>query len=73
MDDIDAQQAYTAQQRFDGFACAVKHGASRKAAFDRRILDSKAGEVVFQPGDLVQVLDPKYKKMFLTLKNILLE
>ncbi|KAJ7209813.1 hypothetical protein B0H12DRAFT_984945, partial [Mycena haematopus] len=73
MDDVDVQHAYATQQRFDGYARAVKHGVSRKEAFDRRVLDSKVGEVVFAPGDLVQVLDPKYKKTFLTSKKILPE
>ncbi|KAJ7172819.1 hypothetical protein C8R43DRAFT_943893 [Mycena crocata] len=73
LDDIDMQQAYAGQQRFDGYARAVKHGAVRKAAFDRRVEGSKAGEVVFAPGDLVQVLDPKFKKTFLTSKKILPE
>ncbi|KAJ7115619.1 hypothetical protein C8R43DRAFT_1038621 [Mycena crocata] len=73
MEDIEVQEAYTAQQRFDGYARAVKHGVVRKAAFDRRVLNSKAGEIVFAPGDLVQVLDPKYKKTFLTSKKILPE
>jgi hypothetical protein len=73
LDDINVQQAYASQQRFDGYARAVKHGTSWKAAFDRHVLDSKAGEVVFAPGDLVQVLDPKFKKTFLTSKKILPE
>ncbi|KAJ6551327.1 hypothetical protein B0H19DRAFT_950852 [Mycena capillaripes] len=73
LDDIDVQQAYAGQQRFDGYARAVKHGMARKAIFDRRVKESKAGEVVFAPGDLVQVLDPKYKKTFFTLKKILPE
>ncbi|KAJ7711794.1 hypothetical protein B0H16DRAFT_1744800 [Mycena metata] len=73
MDDIDVQHTYATQQRFDGYARAVKHGVARKAAFDRRVLDSKAGEVIFAPGDLVQVLDPKYKKTYLTSKKILPE
>ncbi|KAJ6557759.1 hypothetical protein B0H19DRAFT_864741, partial [Mycena capillaripes] len=72
-DDIEVQQAYADQQRFDGYARAVKHGAARKAAFDDRVVNSKAGEVVFVPGDLVQVLDPRYKKTFLTTKKILPE
>jgi hypothetical protein len=73
MGDVVLQRVYADQQRFDGYARAVKHGATRKAAFDRRVLDSKAGEVVFMAGDLVQVLDPKYKKTFLTSKKILPE
>jgi hypothetical protein len=73
MDDIDIQQAYTGQQRFDKYAQVVKHEVACKAAFDRRVLESSAGEVVFEVGDLVQVLDPKYKKAFLTSKKILPE
>jgi hypothetical protein len=37
------------------------------------VLDSKAGEVIFEAGNLVQVLDPKDKKTFLTSKKILPE
>jgi hypothetical protein len=73
LDDIDVQQVYASQQRFDGYVRAVKHGAVRKAVFDRRVESSRAGKMVFAPGDLVQVLDPKYKKTFLTSKKILPE
>ncbi|KAJ7170458.1 hypothetical protein C8R43DRAFT_944967 [Mycena crocata] len=51
MEDIEVQEAYTAQQHFDGYAQAVKHRVVRKAVFDRRVLNSKAGEVVFVPGE----------------------
>jgi hypothetical protein len=73
MADVDVQHAYATQQRFDGYAHAVKHSASRKAVFDRRVLESRGGEVLFAPGDLVQVLAPKYQKTFLTSKRILPE
>ncbi|KAJ7107509.1 hypothetical protein C8R44DRAFT_637308 [Mycena epipterygia] len=73
MEDIEAQQAYADQQRFDGYARAVHHGVARKAAFDNRVTGSKTGEVVFAAGDLVQVLDPKYQKTFLSSKKILPE
>jgi hypothetical protein len=73
MDDIDTQQAYTQQQRFDGHARAVAHGVVRKEVFNKKVLRSNAGEVVFEVGDLVQVLDPKFKKTFLTSKKILPE
>jgi hypothetical protein len=69
LDDIEAQQAYVQQQRFDGHVRAV----AQKKAFDKKVLSSKAGEVVFKAGDLVQVLDPKFKKMFFTMKKILSE
>jgi len=73
MDDVDVQRAYSDQQRFDGYARAVHQGAVQKAAFDNRVANSSAGEVVFERGDLVQVLDPKYKKTFLSTKKILPE
>jgi hypothetical protein len=73
MDNIDIQQAYAGQEHFNGYARVVKHGVARKAMFDRRVLESSASEVIFEVGDLVQVLDPKYKKTFLTSKKILLE
>jgi hypothetical protein len=31
------------------------------------------GEVIYKLGDLVQVLDPKFKKTYLTMKKILPE
>jgi transposase InsO family protein len=64
LDDIEAQQAYVQQQRFDCHARAVVHGAARKKVFDEKVLNSKEGEVV---------LDPKFKKMFLATKKILPE
>ena len=53
--DFDTHLAYTAQQRLDGYAEAVKHAFDRKTRFDRRVLDSKEGEVIFKKGDLVQI------------------
>ena len=52
--DFEIHMAYTAQQRLDGYAEAVQHAMDRKTRFDRRILDSKEGEVTFKKGTLVQ-------------------
>ncbi|KAJ7141490.1 hypothetical protein C8R44DRAFT_526835, partial [Mycena epipterygia] len=65
--------AYADQQRFDGYARAMQHGLARKTAFDNRVNNSREGEIIFVPGDLVQVLDPKYQKTFLSKKKILPE
>ncbi|KAJ7856175.1 hypothetical protein B0H13DRAFT_2357499 [Mycena leptocephala] len=35
--------------------------------------DGHEGEITYKPGDLVQVLDPKFHKTFLTIKKILPE
>jgi hypothetical protein len=53
--DFDTHMAYAAQQRLDGYAEAIRHAMDRKTRFDRRILDSAEGEVVFEVGQLVQI------------------
>ena len=53
--DFDIHMAYAAQQRIDGYLEAVRHAMDRKTRFDRRVLESKEGEVVFEEGQLVQI------------------
>ena len=53
--DFDTHMAYTAQQRLDGYSEAVRHAMDRKTRFDRRVLESKEGEVMFEVGQLVQI------------------
>ncbi|TFK64746.1 hypothetical protein BDN72DRAFT_742327, partial [Pluteus cervinus] len=54
-DDAELHIAYVAQQRLDGYAEAVAHALARKNAFDKRVLASRTGEVVFDDYDLVQI------------------
>jgi hypothetical protein len=53
--DIALHLAYVEQQRLDGFSATVDHAASRKKAFDRKVLKRAPKEVIFKKGDLVQV------------------
>ena len=53
--DFDMHMAYAAQQRLDGYSEAVRHAMDRKTRFDRRVLDSKEGEITVEKGDLVQI------------------
>ena len=53
--DFDAHTAYAAQQRLDGYSEAVRHAIDRKTRFDRRVMESREGEVTFEKGQLVQV------------------
>ena len=53
--DFNTHIAYAAQQRLDGYSEAVKHAMDRKTRFDRRVLNSKEGEVTFEKGQLVQI------------------
>ena len=53
--DFETHAAYAAQQRLDGYSEAIRHAMDRKTRFDRRVLDSREGEVIFGKGHLVQV------------------
>ena len=55
LQDFDMHMAYAAQQRLDGYSEAVRHAMNRKTRFDRRVLDSREGEVIFEVGQLIQI------------------
>jgi hypothetical protein len=63
--DVTIQTAYVAQQRLDRYAEAVSHATRRKSVFDKKVLASKPGEVIFSTGQLVQIyrsdLDDTFK------------
>ncbi|KIJ06548.1 hypothetical protein PAXINDRAFT_60016, partial [Paxillus involutus ATCC 200175] len=50
---------------------AAQHAIARKAIFDRRVLRSKAGEVVFKTGELVQVYDNALDNTLSTARKLL--
>ncbi|KAG6856092.1 hypothetical protein H0H87_007464 [Tephrocybe sp. NHM501043] len=54
-DDTLTKMAYIKQQWLDGYSEVVAHAVKWKLAFDRKVLGKGLGEVVFLPGDLVQV------------------
>jgi hypothetical protein len=54
-DDLDTHITFVAQQRLDGYSEAVRHANQRKEAFDKKVTKSKAGPVIFNMGQLVQV------------------
>lgn len=58
-DAIERHMEYACQQRLDAHSEAVKHAERRKKAFDRKVLQSGAGEVVFEEGELVQLYRSK--------------
>ena len=53
--DVAVHMAYVAQQRLDGYDEVVRHAIKRKAMFNRRVLKWQCKEVIFMPGQLVQV------------------
>ena len=68
---VDIQAAYVNQQRLDGASRIATHAAQRKAIFDRRVERSKAGHVVFKPGQLVQIYDSTLDNTLSTSRKLL--
>ena len=68
--DINIHFAYASQQRLDATDCAVLHTTRRKAAFDRSVLSSPIGEVVFAAEQLVQVYDSARETTLATSRKL---
>jgi hypothetical protein len=70
--DVDNHMAYVAQQQLDGYSEAVHHAIRCKARFDRKVLKSKAGEVVFHRRQLIQVYRSDLENTLSTEKKLAL-
>jgi hypothetical protein len=69
--DVEAHMAYVAQQSVDGYAERVKYALGRKAAFDQKLIASRAGEVKFERGQLVQVANSVWDYTFKSLRKLI--
>jgi len=67
---ISIQMAYVEQQRLDGADHAAHHAIRRKNVFDRRVLRSRTGEVIFEPGHLVQVYNSPAQATLATVRKL---
>ncbi|OJT13171.1 Pro-Pol polyprotein [Trametes pubescens] len=70
-EDAAKHVAYVAQQHLDGYDEAVRHALKRKKVFDKRVLASRAGEVIFEDGGLVQVYRSDLDYTFKTERKLL--
>jgi hypothetical protein len=71
--DFETHMAYAAQQRLDGYSEAVRHhrhAMNQKTRFDRRVLESKEGEVTFEKGSLVQTYQNDLAKSISTERKL---
>ena len=71
--DTALQMAYISQQHLNGYAEAVIHALKRKAAFDKKVLAQKPGEVIFSKRQLVQIYQNDLDFMFKTEHKLLLK
>ena len=68
--DISIQMAYVEQQRLDRADHAVGHAMKQKILFDKRVLHSHAGEVIFEPGDHIQVYNSATQATLATARKL---
>jgi hypothetical protein len=54
-EDVSIHMAYVEQQHLNGYANHVAYTVGWKAAFDRKVLASRAGIITFERGQLMQV------------------
>ena len=52
--DFDTHITYAAQQQLNGYSEAVRHVMDHKTRFDRRVMESREGEVTFMLESLVR-------------------
>ncbi|KAI0324253.1 hypothetical protein GY45DRAFT_1207875, partial [Cubamyces sp. BRFM 1775] len=70
-EEAEQHVAYVAQQQLDGYEEAVRHAIRRKRTFDKKVMKSRAGEVLFSEGDLVQVYRSDLDYTFKTERKLL--
>jgi transposase InsO family protein len=69
-EEIAVHMALAEQRWLDGYAATVDHAAKRKSAFDKKLLQRAPRNVVFQPGDLVQVHATEWVHTFASIKKL---
>jgi hypothetical protein len=70
-EEVNIHLAFVEQQHLDGYAATVDHAAKWKAAFDAKLRRRAPRNVVFQPGDLVQVHATEWTRTFASIKKLI--
>lgn len=68
---VHVHSAYVAQQHLDALANRVVNSLRRKAAFDKQVLLSHAGHIIFETGQLVQVYASDVEGNFKSSRKII--
>ena len=68
---MDIHLAFIKQQHLDGYAATIDHTIKRKAVFDAKLRQQAPKNVVFQPGDLVQVHATEWVHTFASIKKLI--
>jgi hypothetical protein len=71
VEEADIHLAFVEQQHLDGYAATVDHAIKRKAMFDAKLRQRAPKNVVFLPGDLVQVHATEWVRTFASIKKLI--
>jgi hypothetical protein len=63
--------ALVEQQHLDGYAAIVDHAVKCKNIFDAKVRQQMPQNIIFQPGDLVQVHATEWVRTFATIKKLI--
>jgi hypothetical protein len=63
--------ALVEQQHLDGYAAIIDHAIKRKNIFDAKLRQRAPRNVIFQPGDLVQVHATEWVRTFAAIKKLI--
>jgi hypothetical protein len=69
--DIAVHLTLVEQQRLDSYSAAGDHAAKRKDKFDVKLQQRAARNIIFQPGDLVQVHATQWVRTFASIKKLI--
>jgi hypothetical protein len=70
-EEIAVHMALVKQRQLDGYTTMVDHMAKRKSEFNKKLLWHTPKNVVFQPGDLIQVHATEWVHTFASIKKLI--
>jgi transposase InsO family protein len=71
VEEIDIHLVFAEQQHLDGYTATIDHTIKRRAAFASRLRQQAPKNIIFQPGDLVQVHTTQWVHTFVSIKKLI--
>jgi hypothetical protein len=69
-EEIAVHMALIKQRHLDGYEAALNHAAKRKLKFDKKLLQRAPKNVIFEPGDLVQIHAMEWTHTFASIRKL---
>ena len=69
-EEIAVYMALIEQRHLDGYEATLNHASKRKLKFDKKLIQRAPKNVVFQPGDLVQIHAMEWTHTFASIRKL---